>query len=63
MDSLSNDTPTLQRFRSAFARPQTQGTHDALKIVTAIIFNLDSAALFAVTDRHMCAELLLQSVL
>src|SRR5260370_42160853 len=57
-------TALLQRFnRSAFAHSQTQVAHDALKIVIAIIFDLDPTALVAVMDPHVRAKFLLQSIL
>src|SRR6266849_2224748 len=59
-----SNTPSLQRLnRSAFAHSQTQGAHDALKIVVAIIFDLDPTALVAVMDPHVRAKFLLQSIL
>src|SRR5712691_10186614 len=48
---------------SAPDRRQAQGGNDTLKIIVAVIFNLDSATFFPVMDRHMRAEVLLQLVL
>src|SRR5216684_3561776 len=48
---------------SALNRCQAHGSDDALKIIVAVIFNLDPATFFPVMDRHMRAEVLLQLVL
>src|SRR6266404_9352859 len=48
---------------SGLARGQTKGAEDALKIVVAIIFNLDASPFFAVVHQYAGTQVFLQSIL
>ena len=48
---------------SALADFKTECSNDTLKIIVAVIFNLDPAAFFSVMNRNVGAEVLLQLVL